>query len=299
MSLISVIIPCYNQAQYLEEALQSVYNQTYQNWECIIVNDGSPDKTEEVAKKWLRKDNRFKYIYKENGGLSSARNIGLDLASGDFIQFLDADDLISKQKMELSLDIFLKFSDLDIVISNYNIIVGTNHQRIKPYYNLSDITFNYDTVIDKWDVDFAIPIHCAIFKASSIITLKFNENLKAKEDWLFWIQFFKNNPNFFYINQQLATYRKHSNSMTQSAKYMQESQNMVLDFIKQELSTLEYEMFLLKRLNLYKERYLNLSSKYSNLKNSMTYRLALKLKCMIKKIGLLVCLKKMLQKLRK
>ena len=63
--LISVIVPCYNQAQYLDECLQSVLDQTYQNWECIIVNDGSPDHTEEVAKKWTEKDPRFKYLKKE------------------------------------------------------------------------------------------------------------------------------------------------------------------------------------------------------------------------------------------
>ena len=64
--LISVIVPCYNQAQYLDECLQSVLEQTYPNWECIIVNDGSPDNTEEVAKLWIEKDKRFKYFWKEN-----------------------------------------------------------------------------------------------------------------------------------------------------------------------------------------------------------------------------------------
>lgn len=66
---VSVIVPCYNQAKYLSEALQSVLDKTYENWECIIVNDGSPDNTEEVAKQWVEKDSRFKYFYKENGGL--------------------------------------------------------------------------------------------------------------------------------------------------------------------------------------------------------------------------------------
>ena len=87
--LISVIVPCYNQAQYLDECLQSVLNQTYQNWECIIVNDGSPDNTHEIAESYCRKDARFKYFYKENGGLSSARNAGISISNGEFIQFLD------------------------------------------------------------------------------------------------------------------------------------------------------------------------------------------------------------------
>ena len=83
--LISIIVPCYNQAQYLDECLQSVLDQTYHNWECIIVNDGSPDNTEEFANKWTAKDSRFKYLLKTNGGLSSARNAGIETANGEWI----------------------------------------------------------------------------------------------------------------------------------------------------------------------------------------------------------------------
>jgi len=72
--LVSVIIPCFNQAQYIEEALVSVQNQTHTNWECIIVDDGSTDNSKDIAKKWCDEDQRFLYVHKENGGLSSARN---------------------------------------------------------------------------------------------------------------------------------------------------------------------------------------------------------------------------------
>lgn len=99
--LISIIIPCYKQGQYLSQALSSVVNQTYPNWECIIINDGSPDNTEEVALEWKQKDNRIHYIKKANGGLSSARNEGIAAAKGEYIQLLDADDLIDKDKLFL------------------------------------------------------------------------------------------------------------------------------------------------------------------------------------------------------
>ena len=102
--LISVIVPCYNQANFLDETLNSILNQSYTNWECIIVNDGSPDDTENVAQKWTNKDHRFQHISKENGGLSSARNSGLEVAKGDFIQFLDSDDLLSSDKFQQSID---------------------------------------------------------------------------------------------------------------------------------------------------------------------------------------------------
>ncbi|MBK1894417.1 glycosyltransferase family 2 protein [Chryseobacterium paridis] len=99
---ISIIVPCYNQAVYLDDCLQTVLDQTYQNWECIIVNDGSPDNTEEIAKNWVQKDSRFQYLYKENGGLSSARNAGIEIASGIWILPLDADDKINKRYLELA-----------------------------------------------------------------------------------------------------------------------------------------------------------------------------------------------------
>ena len=116
--LISVIVPCYNQAHFLDETLNSILNQSYTNWECIIVNDGSPDNTENIAKKWMKKDQRFKYISKENGGLSSARNHGLKVAKGDFIQFLDSDDLLSFDKFKKSINAF-KNQDAAIVITNF------------------------------------------------------------------------------------------------------------------------------------------------------------------------------------
>jgi glycosyltransferase involved in cell wall biosynthesis len=101
--LISIIVPCYNQAQYLSEALKSVYDQTYINWECIIVNDGSPDHTEEVAKIWLDKDKRFRYLYHQNQGVSASRNYGIENANGDWILPLDADDKIGKKYLELAV----------------------------------------------------------------------------------------------------------------------------------------------------------------------------------------------------
>lgn len=126
--LISIIVPCYNQAQYLDECLQSVLEQTYENWECIIVNDGSPDYTEQVAKKWLEKDARFKYIYKENGGLSSARNAGLKIAKGDFIQLLDSDDLLENDKLKIQIKVFLDDAEIDISISGYRYFENGNSE---------------------------------------------------------------------------------------------------------------------------------------------------------------------------
>ncbi|WP_308992650.1 glycosyltransferase family A protein [Mariniflexile litorale] len=113
--LVSIIVPCYNQALYLDDALQSVMNQSYQEWECIIVDDGSPDNTEQIAKEWLAKDIRFKYINKKNGGICSARNLGITEADGEFILPLDADDKIGSDYLKLTINEFLKDPTLKVV----------------------------------------------------------------------------------------------------------------------------------------------------------------------------------------
>lgn len=114
---VSIIVPCYNLAQYMDEALQSIYNQTYTHWECIIVDDGSQDNTNEVSKKWEVKDSRFIYLYKENGGVSSARNIGIEKAKNEFILTLDADDKYEPNFLEKAMKVLLSDEQLGIVSS--------------------------------------------------------------------------------------------------------------------------------------------------------------------------------------
>lgn len=104
--LVSVIVPCYNQAVYLPEALESLLKQTYRNWEAVVVNDGSPDDTERVALAYAEKDSRIKYLSLENGGLSSARNKGIAASCGEFILPLDADDLIMPRYIEKAMEAF-------------------------------------------------------------------------------------------------------------------------------------------------------------------------------------------------
>ena len=112
--LISVVIPAYNAEQFLDETLESVLSQTYENWECIIVNDGSTDNTEEIAKKWCEKDARFRYFYKENSGVSDTRNLGIKEARGEYIAFLDADDLYMPNFLDVCLENLVE-KDVDLV----------------------------------------------------------------------------------------------------------------------------------------------------------------------------------------
>ena len=99
--LISIIIPVYNVEIYIEQCLDSIKKQSYQNFEVIIVNDGSQDNTESICKKIAQSDARFKYFSKENGGVSSARNFGLDNANGHYITFIDGDDWVDPNHLEI------------------------------------------------------------------------------------------------------------------------------------------------------------------------------------------------------
>lgn len=113
--LISVIIPIYKVEKYLERCVDSVINQSYSNLEIILVDDGSPDQCPVICDDYAKQDNRVKVIHKINGGLSSARNIGLDIAKGDYIYFLDSDDFLCEDTIQ-SLYEFLKNNDADISI---------------------------------------------------------------------------------------------------------------------------------------------------------------------------------------
>lgn len=102
MATVSIIIPIYNVEKYLRRCLDSVLKQTFQNWEAICVNDGSPDNSSVILSEYAARDKRFKIVNKENGGLSDARNAGMQIATGDYILFLDSDDFIHPQTLEIT-----------------------------------------------------------------------------------------------------------------------------------------------------------------------------------------------------
>lgn len=128
----SIIIPVYNVEKYLEKCLKSVLNQSYSNFEVIVVNDGTKDNSQKIIDKYIKKDKRFKSFIKENGGLSDARNYGLNEISGDYLLFLDSDDYIEKDLLlELNKTISLEKYNLikfkiNLVDSNYNLLSKEN-----------------------------------------------------------------------------------------------------------------------------------------------------------------------------
>lgn len=278
--IVSIIVPCYNQAHYLPKALESVLEQTYTDWECIIVNDGSPDDTEEVAQDWVALDPRFIYLNKENGGLSSARNAGLNIATGDFIQFLDADDFLDFKKLELSLAECQKVSGSKrkIVISNFRMFTDEVSLSKDPFCELKQEYFNFNELLFGWDYKFSIPIHCGFFESSFFHNFKFTEDLKAKEDWIMWLSIFKSEPDVFFIDSSLAYYRTHEGSMTKDLKHMETNSLRVINYLREvcpEKNFIDYLCFVLEKKQ---SEVINLNLKISKIENSRGFKLLEKIK---------------------
>lgn len=121
--LISVVVPIYNVEKYLRQCLDSIQNQTYQNFECLLINDGSPDNSADICREYVEKDSRFKYFEKENGGLSDARNYGIRQSKGSYLTFVDSDDWLENDALQQLYDALKKKMQilvLDVIIVTMN-----------------------------------------------------------------------------------------------------------------------------------------------------------------------------------
>lgn len=214
---VSVIVPCYKQAEYLAETLESVLAQTYSKWECIIVNDGSPDNTEEVAHEFLAKDNRFKYIWKENEGVSVARNTGIAASCGEFVFPLDADDIIAPTYLEIAVDYFLQFPKTKIVYGK-----AEKFGKETGYWDLP--VFDYEKFI--WS---NCIYNSAMYRRSDFdVTKGYNPNMvHGNEDWDFWLSLLKRDDVVYRIDEVLFYYRIKEVSRTTGLSKCFMSENLV------------------------------------------------------------------------
>ncbi|AXP79279.1 Chondroitin synthase [Mariniflexile rhizosphaerae] len=199
---VSVVVPCYNQAQYLDECLQSVLNQNYTNWECIIVNDGSSDDTEVIAKRWVVKDKRFKYYCQENSGVSSARNLGIENAKGYYMLPLDADDLIAEDYISLAIEAFKKNDNLKIVYCQAKKFGNESRYWELPKFHIE--------ILLKGNIIF----NCAMFKREDWQKVGGYDTsfTIGYEDWEFWISLLKNGGNVYQIPKVCFMYRINNES---------------------------------------------------------------------------------------
>lgn len=141
-SLISVIVPIYNVEKYLDRCVDSIINQTYKNLEIILVDDGSPDNCPKMCDDYAEKDSRIKVVHKENGGLSDARNVGMEVATGEYVSFIDSDDYVSLDFYETLLETIVD-NDSDIV--ECGVVKFYENEKFDKYNDDLKVT-NYDTV---------------------------------------------------------------------------------------------------------------------------------------------------------
>lgn len=202
--LVSVIIPNYNYANFIVETLDSVAEQTYHNWECIIVDDGSTDDSKAIIDEYLsqKADHRFKAFYTQNSGTSAAKNFGIDKASGVYVQFLDADDLLSPSKIESGVN-SLKHSSAVLAFCK-TIFFESKNGRIRYFhkypegYLLQESKEGYD-LIEKLTINNFATINSPITRMQYVKAIQgFDSNIKQNEDWLFWFKIASINPAFIF-----------------------------------------------------------------------------------------------------
>lgn len=205
----SIIIPTFNRAFIIAETIESVINQTYSCWECLIIDDGSADDTNTVIKRYAIKDNRIKYFYQNNSERSAARNNGIRNSTGDYILFLDSDDLFKKNYLyELSIFLAKNMFPKALIAVNYFMWDGVN-----------EVEAVYEKKIDnaaEWLINFPVSptricIHHEITK-----NYKFDENITIVEDSVLWISITNEYP-LLLLDKPLVSYRVHSgNSVNRS-----------------------------------------------------------------------------------
>ena len=217
ISKVSIIMATYNRAHLILETLESIKNQTHQNWECFIIDDGGTDNTFETIESVLESDSRFQFVtrpehYKK--GLPGCRNYGIDIASGDYIIFFDDDDIVHPQNLELCLEAF-KANTIDFCVYEKT-----------PFFNSTDsIEFQeemlqIDKLISKADLDAiisnAIPMaSCTVmWKKACFIDIRFNELLMYAEEWECYPRIISNDKLGMYLKNTLYFNRKHPDSNT-------------------------------------------------------------------------------------
>lgn len=255
-SLISIIIPTYNRAHLIGETLDSMIAQTYTNWECIIIDDGSIDNTVEVIKKYTKNDSRFKYYPRPESfkkGPSSCRNYGFELSKGEFVSFFDSDDLFFSDALECYIKSFNE--EIDVTVAKLEKIDFKSGNKINENSILSDNLIE-DYFIGNISYYVCGPIWRKSFLDSQSVL--FDENIRNLDDWDFNLRMLYKNPKIAYIQRPLMQYRFHDNSLSKEI-YKLNSDELISKFTAfhkhLELIKLNKKANLLKLREFYKNRY--------------------------------------------
>ena len=186
---VSVIIPCYNAAPYIQRTIASVQAQTISDWEMIIVDDGSKDNSVSTIQEIAKTDSRIHLIEKENGGSASARNMGLQYAIGEYIQLLDADDMLAPDKFE---------KQIALMESHHLDVSYTDYRKFNPDGTIEELKGLNESLLHLlvgWGVFGTIPPHCYLYRRDFIIahTIRF-ASIREREDWDWHIKVFNAHP---------------------------------------------------------------------------------------------------------
>ena len=219
---ISVVVPTYNCGKYICETIESILNQTYEFFEIIVVDDGSTDDTRKVLKPYIEGE-KLRYFYQENKGPSAARNRGILKANGEYIAFLDADDLWANNYLEQCIDCLCENSDDLVMTDNYDYVYSKDGALIDKKYSskkkkVANENRLYEMLFRVFQDGVSGDIRIVIKRVCFDKIGFFDENLRFLEDWDLWLRIAKNNLKIGYIQEPLSIYRRHSNSACRNSK---------------------------------------------------------------------------------
>ena len=217
---ISIIIPVYNSEKYLDECLKSLKDQTYRNLEIILVDDGSTDNSLKICASYAKDDKRFKVYHKENGGTASARNYGLQKASGDYITFIDNDDYINDKDAFANISKILKDEDIDVLLHSCIYYWDDTKKFDYPNINIRSGKYTSKEILIGNGL-YTYTVWDKIFKSSLLKdnNIKFADG-KRNEDSDFNIKIFPFAKKFYYLKNPFYVYRKATSySQTSILKY--------------------------------------------------------------------------------
>ena len=221
--LISIIVPVYNVEEYLKQCLDSILGQTYRNWELILVNDGSTDSSGLICQEYAEKDARIRYYEKENGGLSDARNYGIEQAQGEYLTFVDSDDFLDASHLNVLYNALVK-NDVDISIANY-----TNYQTSTATFYLHTFGDYYEKIytseeliddlsfLERNDLSFST-IWGSLYKKSVFSFLRFPKGVIGEDVALIY-KMYTQVDKIVYVHKDTYIYRENDSGISKSKIY--------------------------------------------------------------------------------
>ena len=257
--LITVVITCYNIHQYIADAICSVLDQSYRNYEIIIVDDGSTDETRDVIVPFLTK--HIRCLAKENGGPSSARNMGIAHAKGDLIAFLDGDDIWEPGKLTCQVDALLNNPNAGMVFSDFSTFDGSglfvSCKNRSMFRNLEPLAYRYLVSRNNFIYPTTVIVRKACFEQCGV----FDETLRGPEDWDMWLRISRH-FNIIGLHAPLARIRQHSSNISMNVSAMLENERRAIEKQIPFLGYLEYRKRLARLYFLNSDRSIHKSDRH-------------------------------------